>query len=359
MPVRSQESRGSESGWLPLPGVDEAPVALSTTPVDLAVKKRGLWPRVSLWIQQHMPSMSSRGQGLILLNIMTLLMGSNWVVVKESGASFDPFVFAALRFSLAAAVFLPVLQTAFKDKEVSQAGCEIGLWSALGYLTQSAALSMTDASRASLLSTFTVLGVPALAGLSGKKVKPIVWVCAIFALVGTSMLEGGGAEANFGDALSIASALFFALQLFRTEHFSRTLPSSKCTHLMAMSMLTTAVISIVGAAGIHHADIAMHMQKLAQLWSQISHSHIPVTELLYTSWCTTDLVLLLEMVALQTVSSTEAAIIYSMEPISGAVFASYFLGERLSTMGMVGAAIIVLSSLATQLNGAVEEESCS
>jgi hypothetical protein len=31
-----------------------------------------------------------RVRGLILLNIMTLVMGSNWVVVKESNDAFDP-----------------------------------------------------------------------------------------------------------------------------------------------------------------------------------------------------------------------------------------------------------------------------
>ncbi len=142
---------------------------------------------------------------------MVLLLGSNWVVVKWSGDTYDPFLFAALRFSLAAAVFAPFLRRGFKDKQVLKAGLEIGCWSALGYLTQSLALEMTDASRASLLSTFTVLAVPVLAGLSGQQIKPLVWVGACAAIFGTGLLETGGATApNWGDVVSVLSAIFFA-----------------------------------------------------------------------------------------------------------------------------------------------------
>lgn len=86
-----------------------------------------------------------------------------------------------------------------KTPAVRKAGLEIGVWTALGYLTQSAALALTPASRASLLSTFTVIAVPCLAALSGQKVKPLVYGCGIAALVGTALLEeGGGDPANMG-----------------------------------------------------------------------------------------------------------------------------------------------------------------
>ena len=43
------------------------------------------------------------------------------------------------------------------DRRILRAGVEIGMWTAAGYITQSAGLLTTDASRASFLSTFTVL----------------------------------------------------------------------------------------------------------------------------------------------------------------------------------------------------------
>ena len=58
---------------------------------------------------------------------------------------------------------------------------------------------------------------------------------------------------------------------------------------------------------------------------------------------------------LQDVSSTEAAIIYTLEPVFGAGLAYVLLGERWGTSGWVGAGLIMLACLIAQLLG-VEDE---
>ena len=92
----------------------------------------------------------------VMLNVLVLLMSSNWVVVKDVGAAHDPFGFAFLRFFVAAAAFSPFLRSAWRDQRIVRAGLELGGWFAGGYLMQSLGLMTTDASRASFLSTFTV-----------------------------------------------------------------------------------------------------------------------------------------------------------------------------------------------------------
>lgn len=82
---------------------------------------------------------SKRTTALILLNVMTLLMASNGVVIKNIGDLVDPFTFSALRFtvsSLAFAPFLLILRPGGLEKTAVQAGVEIGFWSTLGYLFQ-------------------------------------------------------------------------------------------------------------------------------------------------------------------------------------------------------------------------------
>ena len=56
--------------------------------------------------------------------------------------------------------------------------------------------------------------------------------------------------------------------------------------------------------------------------------------------------LLLELWAMKYVTSIDAAIVYSLEPVLGAGMAWAFLGERWGPLGWVGAAMIVGSSLA-------------
>lgn len=58
----------------------------------------------------------------------------------------------------------------------------------------------------------------------------------------------------------------------------------------------------------------------------------------------------------QDVSSTEAAIIYTLEPVFGASLAYFMLGERWGASGWVGAALIVASCLCAQLLGVEHEK---
>lgn len=135
------------------------------------------------------------------------------VVIKDSEAYFDPYAFSFLRFAVAAAAFSPFLKAASADKRIVTGGIELGLWTAAGYLLQSQGLITTDASRASFLSTFTVIIVPILAGLSGRGVQPLTWFSAVAALIGMSLLEGGGAPPCVGDVWSFLSAIAFGVQV--------------------------------------------------------------------------------------------------------------------------------------------------
>ena len=172
-----------------LAGADHGPQASSTPPPPPPPPPEPQQARGALAaLLSRLPRVDGRLRGLLLLNLMTLLMGSNWVVVKASADAAtmsDCTVFMAMRFALAAALFLPFLKP---DRRVLQAGLEIGVFYAGGYVCQALALAHTAASRASLLSTFTVLIVPMIAGLNGQRVRPVVWACAAAALAGTAML---------------------------------------------------------------------------------------------------------------------------------------------------------------------------
>ena len=80
---------------------------------------------------------------------------------------------------------------------------------------------------------------------------------------------------------------------------------------------------------------------------------VPWPAVLYTGLLSTDAVLLIEVVALRAVSSTDAAIVYTTEPVLGALLAAAFLGERPTLSAYVGAAIILVSAFTAQVAGAV------
>ena len=157
-----------------------------------------------------------------------------------------------------------------------------------------------------------------------------------------------------GDVWSIISAVAFGVQIYRTEHFSRILGSRQMLPLMSVVLGTTAVLAAVSAGGTLPALITMAITEPAAALAATVGAHIPWLQVLYTGLFTTDVALLMELTALRDVTSTEAAIIYTMEPVLGAGLAFAVLGERWGPTGWVGAALIVSSCLGMQLLGKEE-----
>ena len=320
-----------------------------------------VWVWMPKFLRSAFKKIPPRVRGLLTCNLLVLLVATNWVVVKEAGEVFDPFLFAAMRFGVAALALSPFIFKALKRPETLKAGIELGCYTAAGYLAQSQGLITTDASRASFLSTFTVIVVPLLAGLNGRGVKPMTWVAAMTALAGVFLLEQSGAPPCAGDVWSIISAIAFGVQIFRTEHWTRVLGHHQGLMLMSVVLATTAASASV-AAGFSHAEGLWHLvQGMSGISLHLSMDDVRgllsskvMLEVLYTSLLTTDVALLMELMALHDISSTEAAIIYTLEPVLGAAFAFAVFGERWSASGWVGAAMIVASCLGMQFLPAEE-----
>lgn len=254
---------------------------------ELEGRLRGPWRQLASKLTPGW--MTPRARGLGLLWLLVALCATNWVLVKDSGG-LDAFTFSALRFTVAAAAFAPFLpqvcpictqgtlacrqlvyhapagiddehlcacggqfrgagmwgmgagpevgrlaQALLREPStLLPAGLELGIWTSAGYLTQALGLMTTDASRASFISTFTVLAVPFLASSrlgDSRPVKWTVWLSALAALAGVGLLEnGGGSPPGVGDLWSLASAIFFGVQIFRTEKWE----DSSMPHLQQM-----------------------------------------------------------------------------------------------------------------------------
>lgn len=297
-------------------------------------------------------SLDPHCRGVLMLNALTLLFGSNMALLKlsEGAGGMEPELFTACRFLLAAAVLAPAgLGRALADRATAAAGLELGLWGAAGYATQAMALLTADSSRVSFLSAFTVITVPLLAGLFGKKVPAATWPCAGLAIAGVALLENGGAPLGVGDAWALASAAAFGVHILRSEHYSHLFADP--LPVISLQMVTTAAVCTTWAAaqGALPGDAAA----LAELVQHLPHC---LPELLYTGLVTTALSLWLEIKALENVSATEAALIYASEPMWGAAFAWVLLGERWGAMGWAGAALIVAGSCLSSVLGDMDAQ---
>jgi drug/metabolite transporter (DMT)-like permease len=286
-----------------------------------------------------------------------LACASTFVVLKEGQQGFDPFIFSSLRFVVAALAFSPFWRRALRDDRVVRAGLEIGLWAAGGYITQSVSMVTAEASRAAFLSAFTVVVVPVLAGtFGGVRMKSLTWVSVAMALLGVALLEDSGAPPSWGDFWSFASAVLFGVQIYRTEHWSKLYGAKEALPVMSVALSCIAALAVLSTLLAHTHEAAIMLSNPMAVDRVIAAIALPWPSILYMGLFVTDLGLWAEVIALQHVSSTEAAIIYTLEPVCGAALAYTLLGERWGTLGWIGAVLIVGSCLLTQLYGAEKTE---
>lgn len=90
--------------------------------------------------------------------------------------------------------------------------------------------------------------------------------------------------------------------MVRTEHYSRVLPAQNRIPLLGVSMITLALSSSLMAAGLHPDSVLSGLNHLTSFNLQSLTSfanHLPLQALLFTGFISTDIVLLIEIMALK------------------------------------------------------------
>lgn len=293
-------------------------------------------------------------RGMLAINLSALLFGSNMAVTKlvegggggGGGAGLSPAALCAARFAVAAACFAPSVPAALASAGVRTASVELGAYLAVGYLAQAWGLLHTTASHGAFAAAFTVLAVPFIDAAAGKKaVPPSTWAAAAVAVAGVALLTSdGGAPPSVGDAACVASAVVFGLHKWRSEALTDAHRDATAA-LVGGQLAVLAAASAVAAAPDAAASVAGGAP-LADL------AALPWIPLAYMGAVTTAACVALEAEALKSVSASVAALLYSAEPVYGAVIASLVLGEGWTARGVAGAALVLSASLAGQVGAA-------
>ena len=297
-------------------------------------------------------------KGVFFMNVASCLFGTNQVVIKQvADAGVDDFTQMFLRFAVAAVPLVPFIYRGAKSSnrvELLKGATHLGTILAVGYFLQIIGLEGTTSAKGALTSTFTVLSVPVFAALAGQKVPWFTWPASLVAVAGVGLLTGGdGSEFVAGDAVCILSAVIFGYH---------TLTSSKYARLFEDQELPFISLQI----GVVAAESGLW--KLSEMWyrggtdltSFVSHSvdvasGLPWPALLWMGLATTSFTLWIEFLALKNVSASTCALIYTAEPLWGALFAWHFMGDRWGAAGWLGATLVVGASVGSQLLSTIEE----
>jgi drug/metabolite transporter (DMT)-like permease len=279
----------------------------------------------------------------LALLLLTLLWGTTFLVVKEALAGTSTGVFILLRFGVAtlAVGAVVLLRRDRIGRATLRAGLLLGLAMFAGFALQTLGLRGTTPARSGFLTGLSVLVVPFLGKvLHGRRVAPSAWAAVGLALVGLLLLTrpfagGVAAEVRAGDLLTVGCAVAFALQIVYTSEWSSRHPLAP---LVLLQVATTLALSPL--------LLLLEPPRLAAT---------PATAgaVLYTGLAMTAGAFFVMNWAQRHTSAVRAALIFSLEPVSAALFSHLVGGEPLGALDWTGGGLIVLAVLVGEVGGAL------
>ena len=187
----------------------------------------------------------------------------------------------------------------------------------------------------------------------GLQDAPQVWLAAALCISGVGVLELAGGEVTGsykGDALALLQAVGFGTSFFLTEKLMRG-TEGMALPVTAVQVSVTAFICAIWSAldpsGWLFTDNNFTLNKIMLDPDPVMKTAFYAV--LWTGFITTAFNRLLETLSLSKLTSAEAAVILSTEPLFAALFGSVFLKETFGWNDYVGGALIVSACLANTL----------
>ncbi|MGO4328896.1 DMT family transporter [Cupriavidus sp. 2TAF22] len=280
---------------------------------------------------------------LILSDLMLLAVavvwGSSYGVVKGALLFYPVLGLLALRFGITFVILSPALGALRRVDAATLRGVLGSGVLLLGiFLCETFGVLLTHAANAAFLISLCVVLTPLAEWLLLKR-RParIEWAAVALSLAGAWLLAGDGAVAfNPGDALILAAAALRAVIVCVTKRVLRATPLPALT--------VTAVQAGVVAGGSALAALVLmpaHWQPLPSL-----AGHAPFwASVLYLVLACTLFAFFAQNYAIKRSNPTRVALLMGSEPAFGAVFATIWLGERITATAWIGGGLIVAASL--------------
>jgi drug/metabolite transporter (DMT)-like permease len=285
-------------------------------------------------------STGRRWRAEISLVLVAFVWGSTFVLVKSALADVSTLLFLALRFTLAGVV-LAVAYRRRLSGSFSGGGAKLtggvvaGVCLFGGYVFQTFGLRLTTPSRSAFLTGLAIVLVPLLGALVYRvapRISEGVGVGIATIGMGLMTVEGNDLGVNSGDLLTIAGALFFALQILAVGHFA---PRGGFERLSVVQIATAACLALSTCGWAEDPQVQ---------WSATVLLALAVTGLLATAAAFT-----VQAWAQQHTSPTRTALIFASEPVFAWATSYLVIGEVLTWRAALGAVLILSGILTVEL----------
>jgi len=273
------------------------------------------------------------GPALALTGV-TAVWGSTFVVVKDAVGRMPVTDFLTWRFGIAAAAMLVLRPrtVAALGPAGRRAGLVLGVALGAGYLLQTLGLQTTSAAVSGFVTGMFVVLTPLGAALllHTRPGRPAL-AAVVLATAGLALLSLHGLAVGGGELLTLGCAAAFALHIVGLGRWAATFDAFGLAVVQLLT--TTALCAAVALPG------GLVVPPDAGVWAA----------LVLTALAATALAFLVQTWAQAHLPPTRAAVIMTMEPVFGGVFAVVVGGESLGPRALVGAALVLAAMLLTEL----------
>ncbi len=282
-----------------------------------------------------------RVTGEAVLVVVTIIWGATFSVTRGGLQFISPLLLIAIRFIGSALIVAPVLALlGHKFWKALLPGVVLGLFLAAAYSLQTVGLQYTTAARSAFVTYLFAVFVPPLQRLiTDRRLSVGNLVGLAIVLIGTAILtqpwKAGGW--NKGDMLTLGAAVTLAFFVVLVDKFSRRHnPILFVPGEFAVAGLVAGAAALVaGATGIEPMRF------------------VPTQELLmaiaFLAVIGTVGALGIQTVVQARTTPIRATTIYALEPVFAAFFGRVILAERMESIEILGASVIVVGVLTSQL----------
>ena len=268
------------------------------------------------------------------LIVATALWGSSFAITQVVVTQMDLISGMLFRSLIAVLILLllkprSVFQLSAADTRNSAA---IGVFLGSGYLLQSWGLQHTTATASGFIAGMFVVFTPLVGAIIFRdRIAGVTWAAVAIAISGLAIMTLRGVGFGFGETITIVTAFMWSLQITFLSRWGRPEIAWAMT---TIQMATVAVMSLI---------LALAMNSL-----QWPHSSL-WDELIYLGAGAGALALLLQTWGQAQVTAARSAIIFTLEPVWGAIFSVIIVSDVISAPIALGGGLIISAMLVSEL----------
>jgi len=287
----------------------------------------------------------STKRAFFLVFLISLVWGTEFVLIDLAVAELPAHTFNAIRFAIAGLSLLPLLY--FSGEKVSPGqwwkmlfmAPVLALMLFIGFYAQTEGLRFTSVSNAGFITALSVPLVPVLGLLLFRQqVRLMVWLGVALATLGLYLLTMGGSAYVFnkGDLLILICAFGFAGHIVLTGRWVSGMP---VITLSIIQLLAVSLYSVIGAAIGDHPIFYYAGTTPITGWELFSKP-IVIFAIVVASTLGTAYAVWAQSACQKLLPPHKIALVFALEPIFAHITAWIVLGEHLGALGMVGAGSI-------------------